>query len=95
MTSTQYYVSIGIPFITILVVWIGIAVADRKAYGHLSKSINKGIDDLRSDMRAGFESVNQHLDRLEATLDRIDNEIRADRQRRLARLEERAFAKVS
>jgi hypothetical protein len=39
MTGVQFYFAIGVPFFTILVVWIGSTVANRSA-----------LNDLRSEM---------------------------------------------
>ncbi len=83
MTNTQFYFAIGVPFFTILVVWIGGTIANRGAIGDLSSSTRAAIDDLRSEtrggindlrsgLRAGFDSVNRRLDGLESRFDRLE-----------------------
>ncbi len=91
MTNVQFYFAIGVPFFTILVVWIGTTVANRGA-----------LHDLRSEMRTGFEFVGQRfdrlesrIDRLETKLDRIDTEIRQNHEHRLTILEEHVLGRVS
>jgi hypothetical protein len=90
MTNVQFYFAIGVPFFTILVVWLGTALLNRSAF----HSLNLRIDDLRSEMKAGFDALSQRLERLEARLDRIDHEIRVDHEHRLTILEQRVFAKT-
>lgn len=101
MTNLQFYFAIGVPFLTILVVWLGTALLNRSAMN----ALNLRIDDLRSEMntmgvslraemKAGFDAISQRLDRLETRLDRIDHEIRVDHEHRLTILEERVFAKA-
>ncbi len=84
MTNIQFYFAIGVPFFTILVVWIGSTVANRSA-----------LNDLRSEMRTGFEAIGQWMGRLEIKLERIDTEIRQNHEHRLTILEERVLRLVS
>ena len=91
MSNTQFYFAIGVPFFTVLLVWIGGTVANRSA-----------INDLRSEMRTGFNGVNHRLDglesrfdRLEARFDRMDTEIRKDHEHRITMLEERVFSRLA
>ncbi|HTD57008.1 MAG TPA: hypothetical protein VK670_16575 [Silvibacterium sp.] len=88
VTNIQFYFAIGIPFFTILVVWIGGTVANRAAIGDLRAEMRSAIDDsrsenrsainyLRSEMKAGFDSVNRRLDGMESRFDRL--EVRFDR----------------
>jgi len=91
MSNTQFYFAIGVPFFTVLLVWIGSTIANRSA-----------ISDLRSEMRTGFEAVNRRLDgmesrfdRLEARFDRVDTEIRKDHEHRITMLEERVFTRLA
>lgn len=60
-----------------------------------SQSLNLRIDDLRTEMRAGFASVNERLGRLETRFDRIEDEVRKDHENRLARLEARVFSSAA
>ena len=91
MSNTQFYFAIGVPFFTILLVWIGGTIANRSA-----------ISDLRGEMRGGFDAVNRRLDsmdsrfdRMEARSDRMDNEIRKDHEHRITMLEERVFTRLA
>ena len=108
MTSAQFYFAIGLPIFSILLVWLGSTVANNRAIGALGQRIDDlgqriddlghRIDDLRSDMgsqmKAGFESVNQRLDRLETRFDRVEDEVRKDHESRLSRLEARVFTRT-
>ena len=75
MTNAQFYVAIGVPFFTIIVVWIGTTVSNRTALTDFRLSTQSAMNDLRSEMHAsiealrsemkmGFDAVNQRLDRL-------------------------------
>jgi predicted nucleic acid-binding Zn-ribbon protein len=108
MTSAQFYFAIGLPIFSILLVWLGSTVANNRAIGALGQRIDDlgqriddlghRIDDLRSDMgsqmKAGFEAVNQRLDRLETRFDRVEDEVRKDHESRLSRLEARVFTRT-
>lgn len=101
MTNAQFYVAIGVPFFTILMVWLGTSMSNRRSIDDLRASIealrsemHASIEALRSEMKMGFDAVNQRLDRVEARMDRIDNEIRIDHERRISILEDR-LAKAS
>jgi predicted nuclease with TOPRIM domain len=93
MTSAQFYIAIGI--FSILLVWLGSTVANNRALNALGQR----IDDLRSEMnsqiKAGFDGVNQRLDRLETRFDRIEDEVRKDHESRLSRLEARVFSRTA
>ena len=109
MTSTQFYVAIGLPIFSILLVWLGSTVANNRAIGALGQRIDdmgarldqriddmgKRIDDLRSEMRTGFATVNERLDRVETRFDRIEDEVRKEHESRLSRLEARVFARTA
>ena len=98
MSNTQFYFSLGVPFFTVLVVWIGSTIANRSA-----------VNDLRSEMRAGFDSMGKRIDtlseridrlearidRLETRLDRLDTDIRKDHEHRLTILEERVLSRTA
>jgi predicted nuclease with TOPRIM domain len=95
MTSAQFYIAIGLSIFSILLVWLGSTVANNRALNALGQR----IDDLRSEMnsqiKAGFDGVNQRLDRLETRFDRIEDEVRKDHESRLSRLEARVFSRTA
>jgi len=113
MTSAQFYLAIGLPIFSILLVWLGSTVANNRAISALGQRIDdlgkhidgvgqglgQRIDDLRSDMnaqmRAGFDGVNQRLDRLETRFDRVEDEVRKDHESRLSRIEARVFTRTA
>ena len=102
MANVQFYFALGLPMFSILVVWLGTTMINSRAMKDLSEkvdgvgqSLNQRIDDLRSEMRAGFASVNERLGRLETRFDRIEDEMRKDHEARLARLEARVFARTA
>ena len=102
MTSAQFYVAIGLPIFSILLVWVGSTVANNRAISALGQRIDdlgqglgQRIDDLRTEMRAGFEAVNARIDRLESRFDRIEDEVRKDHEGRLSRLEARVFTRTA
>ncbi len=70
MTNTQYYMSIGIPMFTILVVWIGSVVTNRSSM----KAVNLRIEDVN----LRFNDVNLRIDDLNLRF----NDLRADMNRR-------------
>ena len=91
MSSAQFYLAIGLPIFSILLVWLGSTVANNRAINALGQR----IDDLRSEMRAGFAAVNARIDRLETRFDRIEDEVHKDHESRLSRLEARVFARTA
>ena len=98
MTSAQFYLAIGLPIFSILLVWLGSTVANNRAINALGQRIDdlgQRIDDLRSEMRAGFAAVNERIDRMEIRFDRIEDEVRKDHESRLSRLEARVFSRTA
>jgi hypothetical protein len=91
MTNVQLYLAIGLPVFSILVVWLGSTMLNNRSINALGQR----IDDLRSEIRAGFGGVNNRLDRLETRFDHIEDEVRKDHEGRLARLEARVFARTA
>ncbi len=91
MTNVQLYLAIGLPVFSILVVWLGSTMMNNRAINALGQR----IDDLRAEMRTGFDGVNNRLDRLGTRFDRIEDEVRKDHEGRLARLEARVFARTA
>ena len=82
MTNTQYYISIGIPMFTILVVWIGSVVTNRASM----KAVNLRIDDVNlriADVNLRIGDVNLRIDDLRADMNRRFE----DMNRRFDRLE--------
>jgi hypothetical protein len=61
LTNAQLYLAIGLPVFSILVVWLGSTMMNNRAINALGQR----IDDLRAEMRTGFDGVNNRLDRLE------------------------------
>jgi hypothetical protein len=102
MTSAQFYLAIGLPIFSILLVWLGSTVANNRAINALGQRIDDlrsemraGIGDLRSEVRSGFAGVNERIDRLEVRFDRIEDEVRKDHEGRLPRLEARVFSRTA
>jgi hypothetical protein len=106
MSNIQFYFAIGVPFFTILLVWIGGTIANRSAIGDLRaenrsavgdlrSEMRSAVDDLRSEMKAGFDGINRRLDSLDTRFDRMDNEIRKDHEHRITMLEERVFGRLA
>ena len=95
MTNVQFYFALGLPMFSILVVWLGTTALNNRAINGLNQSLGQRIDDLRSEMRAGFAGVNERISRLETRFDRVEDELRKDHEGRLARLEARVFARTA
>ena len=102
MNNTQFYFVIGVPFFTVVLMYIVGALSNRSAINDVSKHIDdvsKHIEDLRSDlrsdMRAGFSDLGSRMDRIDHRLDTIDTEIRINHDHRLAVLEARVLGRVS
>ncbi len=95
MTNTQYYIAVGIPFFTILLVWLGTSVSNKHSADAMRAAIEALGVSIRAEMKTGFDAVNRRLDRLETIVDRIDGEIRIDHERRIVKLEERLLTKAS
>lgn len=95
MTNLQLYLAIGLPMISLLVVWLGSTVLNNRAINSLNQSLGQRIDDLRSEMKAGFSGLNERLSRLEIRFDRMEDEVRKDHGGRLARLEAHVFARTA
>jgi hypothetical protein len=90
-TNAQFYLALGLPILSILIVWLGSTMVNVRAIQALALR----IDDLRSEMRAGFDAVNGRLDRLETRFNRIEDEVRKDHENRLARLEAKVFTSAA
>ena len=50
MSNTQFYLTLGVPFLTLLLVYITSVISNRSA-----------INDLRSEMRAGFDALRSEM----------------------------------
>ena len=93
MTNEQLYLTIGLPMISILIVWMGSTALNNRAIQSLEKGLGQRIDDLRSEMKTGFAGVNERLGRLETRFDRVEDQVRKDHESRLSRLEARVFSR--
>ena len=83
MSNIQVYVSVGVPFFTLILVYIASTISNRNT-----------VNDLRAEMRAGFASINARLDRMEAKLDRLSEEVYKLHESRISRLEEHVFSRA-
>ena len=95
VTSAQFYFAISLPIFSILLVWLGSTVANNRAISALGQRINDLRSEMNLQMKAGFDGVNQRLDRLEVRFDRIEDEVRKDHESRLSRLEARVFTRTA
>ncbi|MGA3262861.1 MAG: hypothetical protein ABSC47_02320 [Terracidiphilus sp.] len=91
MTNVQFYLAIGLPVFSILLVWLGSTLLNNRAINALGQR----IDDLRSEMRSGFDGLNDRLGRMETRFDHIADEVRKDHESRLSRLEARVFSRTA
>ena len=89
MNSTQFYLTLGVPFFTLLLVYVTSAISNRSAINDLRSEMRAGFDALRSEMRGGFGSMNEHMSRVEQKQDTLDTEIRSNHDHRLSVLEAR------
>lgn len=109
MSNVQFYLAIGLPVFSILLVWLGSTLMNNRAIAAIgqridelgrriddqAKSLGQRIDDLRSEMKSGFDNVNERLGRLEIRFDRIEDEVRKDHESRISRLETRVFTRTA
>ncbi len=102
MNNTQLYVSVGVPFFTLLVIYVASTISNRSAVSDLRAENRSATDDLRAEMRAGFEAISKRLDgidkrldRVETKLDRLTEEVYKLHEGRISRLEERVFSRAS
>ena len=58
MSNTQLYLAIGVPFFSLLVVFL---------------MNNRSTDAMRSEMREAFGRIDTRLDRMDARFDRMDS----------------------
>jgi len=103
MNNTQFHIALALPFVTILIVWIGTTVANRAAIADLRADMNNANQNLRADhqnLRTELRSIiddlraeiTRRFDAFEAKLDRLDTEVRKDHEHRISVLEDRVFA---
>jgi|GEM_PF-6038756 len=98
MTNVQFYLAIGLLVFSILLVWLGSTVANNRAIGALGQRIDdmgQCITGLRSEMKSGFDGLNERLGRLETRFEHIADEVRKDHESRLSRLEARVFSRTA
>ncbi len=95
MNNTQFYFALGVPFFSLVLMYIVTTVSNRAAVNDLRSENRAAINDLRSEMRAGFADLRAdlggRLDRIEKKQDAIDTEIRVNHDHRLAVLEARVL----
>lgn len=102
----QNYIDVGIPFLTILLVWLGTSLSNKRSTEATRASIEAlgvsirsemktGFDAMRAEMKLGYDAIDKRLGRFEAIVDRVEGEIRIDHERRITVLEERVFPKAS
>ncbi|MGA2537489.1 MAG: hypothetical protein ABSF53_15835 [Terracidiphilus sp.] len=94
MSNIQFYFAIGLPVFSILLVWLGSTVANSRAIGALGQRIDDLRSEMKAEIKAGFEGVNNRLDRLETRFDRVEDEVRKDHESRLSRLGARVFTRA-
>ena len=97
MTDHQLYISVGVPFFSLILVWLGTSVSNRTAISGVRSSIDdlrKSLDHLRDSINIRIDDTNQRIGRMEAKLDSIDSEIRTGHERRLAMLEATVFKRA-
>ena len=71
MTSAQFYVAIGLPIFSILLVWLGSTVANNRAIAALGQRIDgmgKRLDQRIDDMGKQIEGMNQRIDDLRSEM---------------------------
>jgi predicted nuclease with TOPRIM domain len=95
MTDVQLYLAIGLPVFSILVVWLGSTPMNNRAINALGQRIDDLRSEINSQIKAGFDGVNQRLDRLETRFDRVEDEVRKDHENRLSRLEARVCSRTA
>jgi hypothetical protein len=97
MTDHQLYISVGVPFFSLILVWLGTSVSNRSAILGVRSSIDdlrKSLDDTKASINLRIDDTNQRFGRMEGKLDSIDTEIRTGHERRLAMLEATVFKRA-
>jgi hypothetical protein len=108
MTDHQLYISVGVPFFSLILVWLGTSVSNRSvilgvrsSIDDLRKSLDDTrvalamrIDDTKASINLRIDDTNQRIGRMEGKLDSIDTEIRTGHERRLAMLEATVFKRA-
>ena len=75
MTNTQLYLAIGVPFFSLLVVFL----MNNRSIDALRSESKNGIDALRSEMRefsARFDRLDTRFDRMDARFDALERDLR-------------------
>ncbi len=91
MNNTQFYLTLGVPFFTLLLVYVTSVISNRSAINDLRSEMRSGFEAIRSEMRGGFDSMNERIGRIEQKQDALDTEIRSKHDHRLTVLEERVL----
>ncbi len=75
VTNTQLYLAIGVPFFSLLVVFL----MNNRSIDALRSESKNGIDALRSEMRefdARFDRLDTRFDRMDARFDALERDLR-------------------
>ena len=84
MTNTQFSVALSVPFLTLLLTFIVTTVSNRASIQDLRSEMRAGFSDLRTDLGGRMDRIETRVDRIETRIDRIETrlghiEIRMDR----------------
>jgi hypothetical protein len=95
MTNQQFYFAIGLPILSILIVWLGSTLINGRESKALRATVEGGFAKVEVQILGLRESITLLTDRvarLENRFDKIDDEIRGEHVQRLTRLESRVFS---
>ena len=98
MSNTQFYFALGVPFFTVMLMFVVSTISNRSAITELGKRINDMRNDMNArfgDMNVRFNEVNGRLDRVENRLEQIESAVRVNHEARLATLEAHVFRTAS
>ena len=109
MSNLQFYFAMGVPFFTVVLMFIVATISNRSAINDLGKRIDdlgKRIDDLGKrvdDQSSGLNKrmddfridVTGRLERIEKKLGELEVTVRQNHESRLAVLEAKVFTKAS
>ncbi len=102
MNITQFYFALGVPFFTVVLMYVIGTISNRAAINDLRAEMRAGVANPRSEMHAGFSALNSRMDAIKKRIDRfgkklntIDTEIRINHDHRLAVFEARVLRRAS
>ena len=86
MTNMQFYFALGVPFFTVVLMYVAGILSNRSAVNDLRSemrgSVNNlrsemrgAVNDLRSEMRAGFTDIAYRFSDLSSRMDRIEKRL--------------------